>query len=124
MKKNGRKYRKIQKQKTDYKMKQPQKVGEPFSKVRYKKKICYHHTGIGIVKVSSQLLKISERECMCLNCKKRFPIGAMEKMDNLVKQLNILGYLLGKEKIEKMSEGIEPVEYYKLSELEMEYIEP
>lgn len=123
MKKNGRKYRKIQKQKADYKLEHPQKVGEPFSKVRYKKKICYHHTGIGIMKVSSQLSKISERECMCLKCKKRFPIGAMGKMDNLVTQLNLLGYWLGKEKIEKLSEGIEPVEYYKLSESEMEYIE-
>ena len=76
MKKYGKKWRKLQKEKEMRKANV--KIGEPYSKSRLKKRLCLHYGGRpgGIVPgyCFSKLIPISESECMCCECHKTFPI--------------------------------------------------
>lgn len=123
MKKNGRKYRKLQKEKELQKAdRKPMKVGEPFSRVSKKRRICLHYgmIGGGIIagKGYSYLHPVSEDMCQCGCCGKKFPIEAMETMKHLIEYLECAGCCISAGMIRELSEGIEPVAYYRISEIE------
>ena len=125
MKKYGKKWRKLQKEKEMRKANM--KVGEPYSKSRLKKRLCLHYGGIpgGIVPgyCFSKLIPISEIECMCSECRKKFPIEKHKQMESLVDYLSNKGCMTDGALIAMLSEGIEPVYYRRLSETEVEILE-
>ena len=55
---------------------------------------------------------------MCSVCKKVFPIEKLKQMQVLVGYLSNKGCLTDVALIKKLSDGLEPVYYYKLSETE------
>lgn len=93
MKKNGRKYRKLQREKVEWKKNHPQKAGEPFSKVQkaYREPAeCRHYIipmlgrfpGFPSLGLPSDffLQKISDTECKCSVCGKCYPIEKIEEV--------------------------------------------
>ena len=115
-------------------------AGEPFSKARKKKMRCTHYV-IGkflcyYYTYWSFLEPISEEECMCRACKKRFPIEKYAQMEELVRLLRDPQWLMyGTEyylqeyhnqeyydRLSKLSQGLEPVYYRRLSETETEIL--
>ncbi len=125
MKKHGRKWRKLQKQKEAYE--KNRKVGEPFSKSRRRKHLCLHYDGRpgGFVPgfCYSKLVHINENECVCSECGKVFTIEKYLQMKNLVDYLSNKGCVTDFEIIAELSEGIEPVYYRRLSENEVEIVD-
>ena len=125
MKKYGKKWRKLQKEKEIRKANM--KVGEPYSKSRLKKRLCLHYGGRpgGIVPgyCYSKLIPISESECICSECRKKFPIKKYKQMESLVDCLSNKGCITDGALISALSEGIEPVYYRRLSETEIEILE-
>ena len=125
MKKYGKKWRKLQKEKEMRKANM--KIGEPYSKSRLKKILCLHYGGRpgGIVPgyCFSKLIPISESECMCCECHKTFPIEKYKQMESLVDYLSNKGCMTNGTLIAMLSDGIEPVYYRRLSETEIEIIE-
>ena len=121
MKKNGKKWRRLQKEK-ELRKAMITKVSVPFSKSRNKKRLCLHYSGrpggIIVGHCYSLLTKKSEKECECCICKKVFPIEKITQMKQLVDYLSNKGCVTDVERIAKLSKGIEPVYYYKLSETE------
>jgi len=124
MKKHGKKWRKIQKEKEI--RRENTKVGEPFSKARHKKHLCLHYAGIpgGFTwgHCYSKLVLISDTECVCCECKKTFSIEKYKQMESLVKYLSNKGCITDGALIAALSEGIEPVYYRRLSETEIEIL--
>lgn len=156
MKKDGKKYRKIQRERAE--RRNSVKQGEPFSKVRQKELICWHYDQKTLLKQRPNvafssptakpsyaldgplgpciyLLPISENECYCLNCKKRFPIHIIEdvKKLRLMEWYESMSYIglptengfekYGKEELEAIRKKVLPVHYHRISESEVEYIE-
>ena len=125
MKKHGKKWRKVQREKEMSRANS--KVGEPFSRARNKKRLCLHYGGVpgGILPghCYSKLIHISDTECMCSECRKTFSIEKYQKMESLVNYLYNKGYLTDEKLIAKLSKGIEPVYYCRLSETEIEILE-
>ena len=125
MKKYGKKWRKLQKEKEMRKANM--KIGEPYSKSRLKKRLCLHYGGRpgGIVPgyCFSKLIPISESECICSECRKKFPIEKYKQMESLVDYLSNKGCITDGALIAALSEGIEPVYYRHLSETEIEILE-
>ena len=121
MKKNGRKWRKLQKEK-ELKKKTVTSIAAPFSKVSKKKTLCRHYTGVpgGLIPGSchSLLIERSDKECICIKCQKGFPIKRMAQMNQLVAYLSNKGCITDEKLIAKLSRGIQPIYYYKLSETE------
>ena len=125
MKKYGKKWRKLQREKEIRRANT--KVGEPFSKAKNKKHLCLHYGGIpgGIVQgyCFSKLLPISDTECICCECRKTFPLGKYQQMESLVDYLSNKGCMTDGGLIAMLSERIEPVYYRRLSENEIEILE-
>ena len=69
-------------------------------------------------KVYPYLQPISGDTCQCECCGKQFSIEAMEKMNQLITYLEGAGCCIGGGMIQKLSEGIELVAYYGISEPE------
>lgn len=127
MKKNGRKWRKEQKEKEERRVIAKQTAVEPFSRERKRKHLCLHYDGIpgGIVAgyCYSLLVPINENECQCRQCGKSFSIDKYSQMENLVDYLSNKGCVTDIKLIEKLSEGLDPVYYRRLSETETEILE-
>lgn len=125
MKKNGKKWRQLQKEKEE--RKENMKVGEPFSRAKNKKHLCLHYGGIpgGFVPghCYSLLAKISETECMCCVCGKVFPIEKYDQMEKLAAYMGSKGCITDSNYIIELSKGLEPVYYRRISENEVEIIE-
>ena len=125
MKKYGKKWRKVQKEKEISRANS--KVGKPFSKARHKKHLCLHYGGVpgGILPghCFSKLIKINDAECMCSECRKTFSIEKYQQMESLVNYLSNKGCLTNEKLIAELSKGIEPVYYSRLSETEIEILE-
>lgn len=125
MKKYGRKWRKLQKEKEMRKANV--KIGEPYSKSRLKKKLCLHYGGRpgGILPgyCYSFLHPINDKECICSVCRKTFSIKKYGQMQKLVAYLSNKGCVTDTSYIAKLSRGLEPVYYRRLSETEVEIIE-
>ncbi len=125
MKKNGRKWRKLQEEKANYE--KNRKVGEAFSKAKNRKLLCLHYAGTpgGIVPgfCCSKLFPINEKECKCVDCGKVFSMEKYEQMEQLVDYLSNKGCVTDVELIKELSLGIEPVHYRRLSETEIEIID-
>ena len=125
MKKNGKKWRKLEKEKELHN--EDIKVGEPFSKAKNKKHLCLHYGGKprGIVPgyCYSKIRKISENEYACTECGKRFSAKQNEQMNTLVSYLTSKGCCTDTIYIAKLSRGLEPVYYRRLSETEIEIID-
>lgn len=130
MKKYGKKWRKLEAEKKIERERVQAKAGEPFSSARKKKILCLHYGGRpgGIIAgwCYSLLVPISEEECMCRTCKKRFPIGKLTQMEELVEYLSGLGCVRDEEyfkRYSELSQGLEPVYFRRLSETETEILE-
>lgn len=113
----GIKWRKLQKEKELHK-------ATNVSVVTCKRKtLCTHYTGRvgGILPGSchSLLIEKNEKECICTKCKKVFPIKKMAQMNRLVAYLSNKGCMTDEKLINKLSRGIEPAYYYKVSENEI-----
>ena len=125
MKKHSKKWRKLEKEKEL--RNENIKVGEPFSKAKNKKHLCLHYGGKpgGIVPgyCYSKIRKISENEYACIECKKRFSAKQNEQMNMLVSYLTRKGCCIDTIYIAKLSRGLEPVYYRRLSETEIEIID-
>ena len=125
MKKNGKKWRKLQKEKV--KRKATMMVGEPYSRASKKIKVCTHYFGqpgsIVAGYCVSLLKKINEEECLCKCCGKRFPIEMYDKMEKLTEYLSNKGCCTYVDYIAELSEGLEPVWYRQLSETEIEVVD-
>lgn len=125
MKKYGKKWRKIQKEKESHRANT--KVGEPFSKARHKKHLCLHYGGIpgGFTPgfCYSKLVSISDTECRCCECGKTFSIEKYNQMETLVDYLTNKGCMTDEALIAELSDGIEPVYYRRLAENEIEILE-
>ena len=123
MKKNGKKWRKIQKEKS-MRTVAITNVTHPVSDIRKKKILCTHYIGRpgGILPGSchSLLIEKSEKECICTKCRKIFPIKRMAQMEQLVSYLSNKGCITDERFIAKLSRGIEPIYYYKISETKTE----
>lgn len=104
-------------------------AGEPFSGARKRKILCVHYARFELSSrrwYSSLLEPISIKECMCSTCKKRFPIGKLVQMKELVMYLSGLECVRDGEYLNRYSElsqGLEPVYYRRLSETETEILE-
>ena len=124
MKKNGKKWRKIQKEKAMQRTVESATVECLVSNARKKKILCMHYWGRpgGILPGSchSLLIKKSEKECICTKCRKIFPIKRMAQMEQLVSYLSNKGCITDEKFIAKLSRGIEPIYYYKISETKTE----
>ena len=122
MKKYGKKWRKLQKEKESLK-KTNVSTARPFLRTCQTKMLCTHYTGRvgGILPGSchSLLIEKNEKECICTKCKKVFPIKKMAQMNRLVAYLSNKGCMTDEKLINKLSRGIEPAYYYKVSENEM-----
>lgn len=141
MKKYGKKWRKLEAERKIRKEHMPPNTGEPFSKARKKKILCLHYNRIpGLYATmwpQSLLVSISEKECMCRACKKRFPIEKYAQMEELINHLSLVceeqmathsisEYVIDEEFLDRYSElsqGLEPVYYRRLSETENEILE-
>lgn len=123
MKKYSRKWQKIQQEKE---MLRANTVGEPFSKTKTKKHLCYYigvPSGIVVGHCASLLEPISKMECRCSICHKVFSIEKMAQMDELVDYLFRKGCITQRKVVVELSRGIEPVYYRRLSENETEFFE-
>lgn len=122
MKKNSRKWRKLQKEKAERRA--AQKVGEPFSKERTRRHFCLHYAGrpggFMLGNCSSLLVPIGENECKCGKCGKIFSLDKYQQMEKLVSCLSISCFEDG---IEELSVGLEPVYYRRISETETEILD-
>lgn len=127
MKKYGKKWRKLEAEKKIERERVQAKAGEPFSSARKKKTLCLHYGGRpgGIIAgwCYSLLVPISEEECICSVCKKRFPIGKLAQMEELVEFLSYSGCVRDEDRYSKLSQGLEPVYFRRLSETETEILE-
>ena len=125
MKKHGKKWRKLQKEKEI--RTESLKIGEPFSKAKNKKHLCLHYVGIpgGIIPgyCYSRIRKINENEYVCTGCGKHFSAKQNEQMNMLVSYLKNKGCVTDENYISKLSRGLEPVYYRRLSETEIEIID-
>lgn len=125
MKKGGKLWRKSQKEKEIRKT--SMKIGKPFSRARQKKHLCLHYDGVpgGLIMGNcvSKLRPINEKECMCCECHKIFPIEKYEQMEKLVDYLTNKCCITDIDLIAKLSEGLDPVYYRRLSEDEIEILE-
>lgn len=125
MKKYGKKWRRVEAEKKIARERMQAKAGEPFSSARKKKMRCAHYVIVSRKWYDSLLEPISEEECMCLACKKRFPIEKCLQMEELTEFLSGLGCVRDEEQLErysKLSQGLEPVYYRRLSETETEIL--
>ena len=141
MKKNGKKWRAIQKEKEE--RKSHVKVGEPFSKASKKVHKCEHYSrsineddltyllslrhdrNFAKISYHSDLIQISDTECRCRVCRSTFPIEVMVQLEAYVNNLNsekILG-LLGRYEPMSYPRGLVPVCYRRISEDEVEIVE-
>nr|MBP3598318.1 hypothetical protein [Eubacterium sp.] len=126
MKKNGRKYRRIQKEKEIKRIEAEKRAGKPYSK--HKIRVCRHwegySVGFGIGHVWSILYPISKEKCVCLDCGIIYSIDVYNKMKTLIEEFNnnymctTIHYY--SERIQKM---IKPVSYYYVAENMIEYTE-
>ena len=129
MKKNGRKGRRLQKEKTERieATRAKMKVGEPFSKAKTRKKLCLHYEGtpggFTVGYCYSLLIPRGKTECICAKCGKVFPIEKHDQMKQLVRYLSNKGCITDVAYIMKLSKGIEPVYYRRISENEIEILE-
>lgn len=125
MKKGGKKWRKLQKEKEERKANI--KVVEPFSKERTRKHICLHYDGtpggILIGDCYSLLYPINESECKCNRCGKVFSIDKYRQMEWLVDYMSNKGCVTDVAVISELSKGLEPVHYRRLSETETEILD-
>ena len=123
MKKNGKKWRKIQKEKAMRRTVESTTVERPVSNARKKKILCMHYWGRpgGILPgyCHSLLIEKSEKECICTKCRKIFPIKRMAQMEQLVSYLSNKGCITDERLIAKLSRGIEPSYYDKIPEIEI-----
>ena len=132
MKKYGKKWRKLQKEKEI--RKKNMKIGEPYSRARTKIHICKHYSEtiypnqiirggmvFALTFYHSKLSPISDSECMCGECRKLFPINKMDQMEKLVNELFIRK--TDDAYISKLSSELEPVYYRRLSETDIEILE-
>jgi len=126
MKKNGRKWRRIQRERNLHKA-GVAVAAEPFSNACKRKMLCRHYAGRpgGILPGAchSLLIEQNENECMCVMCKKHFPVKRMEQMNQLVSYLSGKGCTTDEKLIAELSCGIEPVFYHRISETEIRIIE-
>ena len=103
------------------------KIGEPFSKAKNRKHLCLHYSGspggFGPGCCFSLLTKISETQCQCIECRKLFPIEKYDQMEELVAYLNEKGCITDGNLIFRLSEGIEPVYYRRISANEVEILD-
>lgn len=100
MKKNGKKYRKLQKEKLDRKKKHLEKCGPPYSK--RKVKVCRHYGYNGEIRsymtrweiphyqmiytgAVSYLDPVSDEKCRCRCCGAEFPVESYHEMEHYVK---------------------------------------
>lgn len=122
MKKNGKKWRKYQKENES--CRRNVKIGEPYSNQR--KYLCLHYDGIpgGFIVgyCYSKLTPLNECECVCRECGKVFPIEKYRQMEQLVTYLTNKGCLTDKTLIKNLSKGLEPVYYCRISENEIKII--
>ena len=132
MKKYGKKWRAIQKEKEAEKA--TMKIGEPYSRIRTKIHTCKHYSEVvehqqqirggmvfALTFYNSKLSPISDNECMCSECHKLFPIDKMEQMKKLVQELFVKK--ADDAHFAELSRGLEPVRYRQISENEIEIIE-
>lgn len=120
MKKNGKKYRKLQKINEQKKEENLKNAGKPYSK--HKIKICYHYdTTIGFKGGTYSFLEaIYPNKCCCSKCKQEFSIDFYYKMIRYLTRYARLDNLKYHEKIHKK---IKPVCYYYVEEDVVNYLD-
>lgn len=140
MKKHGKKWRKLEAERKIRRTRMQANAGEPFSKAREKTILCLHYDRIpgfyATMWPKSLLVPVSEDECMCRACKKRFPLAKHAQMKKLISHLSleceaqmathtISEYVIDEEFLDRyseMSQGLEPIYYRRLSETENEIL--
>lgn len=127
MKKNGKKWRKLQKEAAERRAIAEARAGEPFSKAKTRKKFCCHYDGWGGGPLPgfyhSKLVPLGEKECVCKECGKVFPIEKYEQMERLIKYELNRGNVYDDDRDSDLYEGLEPVYYRRISENEIEILE-
>mgnify|MGYP005756991675 CR=1 FL=1 len=88
MKKNGRKARRLAKEKQAGRLVAEAQAGEPFSRASKRKRLCTHYHTIGggftVGIAQSYLQPISESKCCCLVCKTEFSMEQYRAMEAFV----------------------------------------
>lgn len=118
MKQNGRRARKLAKERQERRILEEKRAGKPYSRVSKKKRICTHYETIGggiIVGTGwSYLHPLTESKCYCSICKMEFSMEQYRAMEAFIK-----GYsgqsctTVGKAHIQIQS-IVPPVWYYRL----------
>lgn len=128
MKKLSRKQRKLITENAQRREKRMLKAGTPYSK--HKKRVCFHYRGamqfvspvILVNRGAMQFVPLVSQgrngEYICTGCGKVFTEEESERLKELCVYLNT-SLVIKEEMVEKLVEGVEPVEYYYAGENEI-----
>lgn len=120
MKKNGKKFRRLAKEKQERKIAAEAKAGVPFSRASKKKRLCTHyeaHGGGFIVGTAwSYLYPLSESKCCCSVCRTEFSMEQYHAMEVFVKEFTGVGCTTVVQALANIQKVVPPVWYYKLNE--------
>lgn len=120
MGKLSRKERQLAKEKMERREKQMAKAGIPYSK--HKRRVCFHYGWFGGMGCGVQtfpwVIEREDGECICTGCGKVFTKKEKEQLEKLCTYLEI-SPVRSRETVEKLSKGVESVEYYYKDENEI-----
>jgi hypothetical protein len=124
MKKDGKKYRRLQKEKAERRIEAEKRASAPYSK--HKVKLCIHYGAIGggIIPgyAQSYLYPISDTECRCAECQKVFPIEVYHEMKDFAEGYSRLNCTTMMPEMIKIAKSAKPVKYYYVAEDTIEYL--
>lgn len=118
MKKNGKKARRLAKEKEVRRMIEEKRAGKPYSRVSKKRRLCTHYVtyggGITVGVGYSYLYMISDLKCRCAVCQTEFSVDQYRAMEGFIKTYpsqwcTTVGYAHAQ--IQKI---VPPVWYYQL----------
>ena len=124
MPKLSKRQRMLEKEKTGCRIEAEKKAGRPYS--RNKIRTCHHFISYGggvIVGMAMGLLEpISEKECKCIRCQKRFSMETYHVMEDWTRRYTGRDYIYAQEVLE-ISGKIPPVDYYYTGPNEITYVD-
>lgn len=122
MKKNGRKYRKVQKEKAKKHIEYLKSCGEPYAKRKIRN--CCHYLALRVVDgnifLKTYLSLISDSKCHCEICKKEFSIEVYEKAQKYIDGMT--GSISKMERLLYKKVKLKPTKYYYTAKDVIEYV--
>lgn len=119
MKKNGKKARRLAKEKQERRIIAEAKAGAPFSRASKKKRLCTHYESHGggfcIGTAWSYLYPLSESKCCCSVCQTEFSMDQYRAMEAFIKGYPGQECTTVAQAHARIQKIVPPVWYYKMS---------